>query len=118
MPGRISRTPLGGVALILSPAQVDEAVGAVAIVKAQIFTRHFVGGIAGFDVRPAHPIGGAEVYVAALARILHNAGFDVEVLAGGDDAGTSDLGYCRVRVFPLPRRWTAATFPLVLGRLV
>ncbi|OFX14458.1 MAG: hypothetical protein A2V59_08945 [Armatimonadetes bacterium RBG_19FT_COMBO_69_19] len=84
--------------------------------KAQIFTRHFVGGIAGFDVRPAHPIGGAEVYVADLARILHNAGFDVEVLAGGDDAGTADLGYCRVRVFPLPRRWAAATFPLILAR--
>lgn len=83
--------------------------------RAQIFTRHLLGGIAGFEVQWPQPIGGAELYVVRLAHLLSKLNYDVEIIAGGASSWEGNLGYCRVRMLPLPPT-AAGGFPLILSR--
>lgn len=46
----------------------------------QIFTRNFIGSIPGFEIKGDFPIGGAEVYIKDLSKLLVNMGFEVEII--------------------------------------
>jgi glycosyltransferase involved in cell wall biosynthesis len=48
--------------------------------KVQIFTRNFVGSIPGFEIKGDSTIGGAEVYIKDLSKMLVDMGFEVEIV--------------------------------------
>jgi len=48
--------------------------------KVQIFTRNFIGSIPGFEIKGDFTVGGAEVYIKDLSKMLIDIGFEVEII--------------------------------------
>jgi glycosyltransferase involved in cell wall biosynthesis len=48
--------------------------------KVQIFTRNFIGAIPGFEIKGDATVGGAEVYIKDLSKMLLDQGFEVEIV--------------------------------------
>lgn len=86
--------------------------------RVQIFTRNFLGGVQGFDVRGMQPVGGAEVYVRDLARMIRRLlGFQVEIFQIGTQRETLRERDFTVRMEPITSRVGRLLFPYSLGRI-
>lgn len=85
--------------------------------KVQIFTRNFIGSIPGFEISNDAPIGGAEVYIKDLSKLLFELGFEVQIFqATYNDAWEKEFEGIKVRNIRL-NKFIRFFFPIVLPNI-